>query len=114
MKLATISATLATVAIALASAPAAAADSDEAFLATLKKGGFSWADNAGGQTLVNAAHEICAELDGGANAADMVTDGVKETGWTGTQVGYSIGAAASQYCPQHLKRAIAEVSTLDG
>jgi hypothetical protein len=114
MKMASIVTTLATLAVALASAGVASADPDYKFLATLRKGGFSWTNEAGGQTLIDSAHQLCAGLESGANAADIITAGVKETGWSGTQVGYFVGAAASQYCPQHLKRALAEASTLDG
>lgn len=100
--------------VALATAAGASADSDEQFLATLEAGGFSWPDQASAQVLIDAAHSLCAELDSGASAADMITEGAGATGWTPTQTGFFLGAAASEYCPQHLERAIAEAETLGG
>ncbi|MHC9294450.1 DUF732 domain-containing protein [Mycobacterium sp. LTG2003] len=100
--------------IALAMATPAMADSDEQFLATLEAGGFSWPDDAAAQILINAAHGICADLESGVSAADVITEGADATGWTPTQTGFFLGAAAAQYCPQHLERAIAEAETLGG
>ena len=44
----------------------------------------------------------------------MISDGVDGTGWTGTQVGYFIGAATAQFCPEHMNRVMAEADTLGG
>ncbi len=115
MKFVIISGTAAVFAAAVvAGAPAASADPEANFLKNLQIGGFSWADESGGQVLVDAGHEVCASLDSGASAADMITDGGAQTGWTGTQMGYFVGAAASSFCPEHLERALAEAQTLDG
>lgn len=100
--------------VALTTAAPAMADSDEQFLATLEAGGFSWADDAAAQTLINVARGICADLGNGVSAADVITEGVNATGWTPTQTGFFLGAAAAEYCPQHLERAIAEAETLGG
>jgi hypothetical protein len=101
-------------AAALASAPLAFADAEQNFLATLEKGGFSWPDDAAGQVLVNAGHGVCNELDTGAPVADMITKGIADTGWSGSQVGYFIGAATNQFCPEHLQRVMSEAEALDG
>ena len=115
MKFATISAVVAAIgSLVLVAAPAASADSGENFLKTLEAGGFSWADEAAGQDLIDFGHGVCHELGDGTSAADMITQGASETGWTQTQVGYFIGASASAFCPQHLKRALEEAKTLEG
>jgi hypothetical protein len=57
---------------------------------------------------------MCQELDGGASAADVITQGVEATGWTGTQWGYFIGAATFAFCPEHTERALREAKTLEG
>jgi hypothetical protein len=114
MKLATISAFAAFAALGLVAPPVASAEPEENFLKTLEVGGFSWADDAAGQDLIEFGHGVCQELDGGASAADMITQGAAETGWTQTQVGYFIGAASSAFCPEHLERATEEAKTLDG
>ena len=115
MKLAIISATATAFAVvALTTAAVASADPEENFLKTLEAGGFSWADEAAGQALIDNGHGVCEELDHGVSAADMITEGATETGWSTTQVGFFIGAAASAFCPEHAERAIAEASTLGG
>jgi Protein of unknown function (DUF732) len=106
--------TAAFAAVGLIAAPVASADPEDRFLKNLEAGGFSWADEAAGQTLVGFGYDMCQELDGGASAADIITQGVNQTDWTGTQWGYFIGAAASAFCPQHLGRALEEAKTLDG
>ncbi len=94
-------------------APTASADSDdETFLKTLEAGGFSWAGD--GQPLIDLGHDICGGLDSGTSAADIITQGAAETGWNQTQVGYFVGAAASEFCPQYLQRAIEEANALEG
>jgi hypothetical protein len=114
MKRSTISAVAATfAALGLMGAPTASADSnDETFLKTLEAGGFSWAGD--GEPLIDLGHDICDGLGSGTSAADIITEGAAETGWTQTQVGYFLGAAASEFCPQHVQRAIEEAKTLEG
>jgi hypothetical protein len=115
LKLAIISATAAALAsVGMVTAPVASADPEERFLTNLEIGGFSWPDESAGQNLIGFGYEICRGLDGGASAADMITQGVEATGWTGTQVGYFIGAATSAFCPEHSERALREAKTLEG
>ncbi|WP_164478499.1 DUF732 domain-containing protein [Mycolicibacterium stellerae] len=97
----------------LVASPTASADSDDdAFLKTLEAGGFSWSGD--GQPLVDLGHDICGELDSGMSAADIIAQGAAETGWTQTQVGYFLGAAASEFCPGYLQQAVEEAKTLEG
>jgi hypothetical protein len=101
-------------AVALATAAVASADSEEEFLTTLEVGGFSWADEAGRQALIDGGHGVCEELERGAPVVDMITEGAAATGWTATQFGFFIGAATSEFCPQHMQRAIEESEALGG
>jgi hypothetical protein len=113
MKLAIISVAAAGVAaVGLVTAGVASADPDEKFLTNLEVGGFSWADDAAGDELVSLGHGICQELNNGASAADMITQGVEATGWTDTQWGYFIGAATTSFCPEHFDRALEEAKSL--
>lgn len=116
MKFAIFSVALSGVAVAaaLAAAPAASADPESDFLATLTQGGFSWPDDATAQSLVDLGYGVCSDFDSGANAADLITDGVASTGWDGTTVGYFIGAATSSFCPEHLQQALEEAQALGG
>jgi hypothetical protein len=113
MRYPAISATAAALAVlGLVAAPIASADSEQNFLKTLAAGGFSWTGD--GAPLVNLGHDICGGLDSGTSAADIITQGAVETGWTETQLGYFVGAAASEFCPQHLQRALEEAKALEG
>jgi hypothetical protein len=112
MKLVTLGAAAAVLAVlGVVATPAAYAD-EETFLKTLEVGGFSWTGD--GQALVDLGREICSGLNTGMSVADIITEGSRELGWTPTQVGYFTGAAASEFCPQHLERAITEAKTLEG
>ncbi len=100
--------------VALASAPVASADPDQNFLATLEQGGFTWPDDAAAQALVDLGRGVCQELATGARVGDMIAQGAAETGWSQTQVGFFIGAATNQFCPEQAGRVMEDTEGLGG
>lgn len=88
-------------AVCIVAAPIAGADpADDQYLQTLHLRGLSWADGADG-SMINVGHAVCTDFDGGATAAQTVTDVKKSLGLSSGGSNIIVGAAVAAYCPQN-------------
>ena len=92
--------TAAFAAIALASAPLGAADSDEEFLAALAEGGMTIPATAQ-DSVVGGGRQVCNGWDAGDSYADGITEFAGELGGNRGLAEVFIRAATSTLCPEH-------------
>ena len=84
---------------AVAVAPSARADAiDSQFLNALQ----SHAINFGSpQAAIQAAHQVCDELDSGRQKADVANEVTSSSNLDGYHAGYFVGVSIAAYCPRH-------------
>ncbi len=98
-KWSTISAVPLSAAALLFAAPASADQTDDAFIAALQKHGITFTTR---DAAINTGHSMCAGLDKGQAATNLVLSIVKDTNLTPREAGYVLGASVTSYCPQHM------------
>lgn len=86
-------------AVALATAPVAAAGPEEDFLTIIGNEGIVW-EPADTSAVLDTGHAVCTDWSNGATFADEVADLISVTDWTDYQAGVFIGAATGAFCPQ--------------
>ncbi|BCZ25280.1 DUF732 domain-containing protein [Mycobacterium senriense] len=91
---------LAAAALACAT-PAAADDTDDAFIANLSKGGITVPDN---DNAIATAHMVCSSLDTNPNAPTLAFVLARDSDLSPRQAGYFIGLSVATYCPQYKDR----------
>ena len=72
---------------------------DSKFLALLKSEGIS--DHLSADHAIQAAHEVCAQLDSGKSPSDVANDVLNSSEMPAYHCGYFVGAAIKVYCPQY-------------
>ncbi len=82
----------------LCAAPAAADQTDNAFVAALQKRGIVFSSDS---AAVAAARNVCAGLDKGQTPAGLTLSLAKTTVLSARDAGYFIGASVASYCPEH-------------
>jgi hypothetical protein len=87
--------------LAIATAPIAAADSDDDFVGALARSGLSFPPQATAG-VVNAGHTVCRGFANGSSYSEVV-DGVTQNGLGGNRglAGTFVRAAASSLCPKY-------------
>ncbi|MFY2859886.1 DUF732 domain-containing protein [Mycobacterium sp. THU-M104] len=86
------------IAALLFAAPAAAGQTDDAFVATLDKRRIVFPSD---DAAVAEARNVCAKLDKGQTPAGLTLSLAKTTALSARDAGYFIGASVAFYCPQH-------------
>ncbi|BBY19500.1 DUF732 domain-containing protein [Mycolicibacterium litorale] len=86
-------------ALALATAPVAAAGPEEDFLTIIRNEGIVW-EAVDTPAVLDTGHAVCTDWSNGATFADEVGDLLSVTDWTDYQAGVFIGAATGAFCPQ--------------
>lgn len=81
--------------------PAAADDTDDAFIANLAKGGITMPDNA---DAVGTAHMVCSNLDTNPTAPVLAFVLARDSFLSPRQAGYFVGLSVATYCPQYKDR----------
>lgn len=79
-------------------APAAADDTDDAFIANLSKRGITMPDN---DNAIVTAHMLCSSLDTNPNAPVLAFVLARDTDLSPRQAGYFVGLSVATYCPQY-------------
>jgi Protein of unknown function (DUF732) len=72
---------------------------DNKFLALLKSEGIS--DHISPDHAIQAAHEVCQQLDAGKSPSDVASDVLNSSEMPAYHCGYFVGAAIKVYCPQY-------------
>lgn len=86
-------------AAALQFAPPVSADqTDDDFLAALKKHGIVFTNR---DVAITAGHKVCTGLDAGQTPANLILSLVKDTDLSAHVAGYFFGTAVNAYCPQY-------------
>jgi hypothetical protein len=93
-----ICAVLLSAAALLCAAPAAADQTDDAFVAALAKNGIAMSDR---NTAVSMGHTVCAGFDKGEASTALAMRIVKDTDLSPKQAGYFVGVSVAAYCPQY-------------
>ena len=88
---------LSTAALSFAT-PAAADDSDDAFIANLAKGGITMPNN---DDAIAMAHVVCSGLDTNPTAPMLAFALARDTDLSPRQAGYFVGLSVATYCPQY-------------
>ena len=78
-------------------APAAADQTDDAFVAALANGGITMPDP---NAAIAMARTVCAGLDANQPVSLVAMKLMKDTNFTPRQSGYFIGLSVAAYCPQ--------------
>lgn len=78
--------------------PASADQTDDDFLAALKKHGIVFTNR---DVAIAAGHKVCTGLDAGQTPANLILSLVKDTDLSAHVAGYFFGAAVNSYCPQY-------------
>lgn len=78
--------------------PASADQSDDAFLAALKKHGVVFANR---EAAVATGHRMCAELDAGQTPTNLALSLARDTDLSVHEAGYVLGVSVASYCPQY-------------
>jgi hypothetical protein len=78
--------------------PASADQTDDAFLAALKKHGIVFTDP---DAAIATGHRVCAGLDDGQTRAHIVLSIIKDTDLSAHVAGYVLGASVAAYCPHY-------------
>jgi Protein of unknown function (DUF732) len=97
-KWSTFIAVLLSAAAPLSAAPAAADQTDDAFVAALQNQGIAVPDS---NAAVQMARSMCAFLDQGTTRPLLVMKLMKDANYSARQAGFFLGASASAYCPQY-------------
>lgn len=71
---------------------------DDRFLAALQSRQISYKSAA---AAIEAAHQVCAELDKGRTEADVAQEVMDRSGLDPYHAGYFVGASVGAYCPYH-------------
>jgi len=87
-------------AVALITAPLAAAGPEEDFLKVIADGGIEWPSGST-QAIIDGGHGVCEDWDNGASFADEVASITDATGWSDYDAGFFIGAATGAFCPEY-------------
>jgi hypothetical protein len=82
----------------LAAAPAAADQTDDAFIAALQDQGIPIPDT---DAALQLARNMCALLDQGTSRPLLVTRLMRDANLSPRQAGFFLGASTSAYCPQY-------------
>ena len=93
-------AAVACAAVALATAPFAAAAPSDDFLDLIADDGISWAPEDT-PAVIDTGHAVCTDWDNGASFSKEVADLQSVTDWTDGQIGTFIGAATGAFCPEY-------------
>lgn len=88
---------LSTAALAVA-APAAADDTDDAFIAGLSKGGITMPDN---DDAIAKARTVCTSIATNPNASVLAIQLARQTDLSVKQSAYFVGLSIATYCPQY-------------
>jgi hypothetical protein len=88
---------LSTAALAAAS-PAAADDTDDAFIAGLSKGGITMPDNG---DAIAKARTVCTSIATNPNASVLAIQLARQTDLSVKQSAYFVGLSIATYCPQY-------------
>jgi Protein of unknown function (DUF732) len=72
---------------------------DNKFLALLKSEGIT--DHLSATHAIQAAHEVCQQLDSGKAPSDVANDVLNSSEMPAYHCGYFVGAAIKVYCPQY-------------
>src|SRR5215475_10214158 len=72
---------------------------DTKFLALLKTEGIT--DHVSPSHAIQAAHEVCQQLDAGKSPSDVANDVLNSSEMPAYHCGYFVGAAIKVYCPQY-------------
>jgi hypothetical protein len=86
-------------AVALATAPVAAAGPEEDFLSLLSDGGLTWPSGTT-QSIIDGGYGVCTDWANGAEFVDEVVDIIDATGWSEYDAGFFVGAATGTFCPE--------------
>ena len=78
--------------------PAAADQTDDAFVAALQKRGIVLPS---ADAAVAAAHNVCAALDKGQTPGGLTLSLARNMGLSVRDAGYFIGASVASYCREH-------------
>lgn len=78
--------------------PAAADDTDDAFIANLSKGGITVPDN---DNAITTAHAVCNGLDTNPTAPMLAFVLARDSDLSPRQAGYFVGLSVATYCPQY-------------
>jgi hypothetical protein len=79
----------------LCAAPAAADQTDNAFVAALTKDGIAMPD------AIATAHSVCDGFDKGEASTVLAMRIVRDTPLSPKQAGYFVGVSVAAYCPQY-------------
>lgn len=90
-------------AVALATAPAATAAPEDAFLDAIAAEGIVW-EPADTPAVIDTGHAVCTDWTNGATFAQELNDLISVTDWTPEQAGVFVGAATGAFCPQFMDR----------
>lgn len=88
---------LSTAALASA-APAAADDTDDAFIAGLSRGGITMPDN---DDAIATARTVCTSIAGNPNASVLAIQLARQTDLSVKQSAYFVGLSIATYCPEY-------------
>lgn len=78
--------------------PASADQTDDDFLAALKKHGIVFTNR---DAAIATGHRVCTGLDADQTPANLILSLVKDTDLSAHVAGYFFGAAVNSYCPQY-------------
>ncbi len=79
--------------------PAAHADAvDSQFLNLLQAHGINFGSP---QAAIQAAHQVCDELDAGRQKSDVANEVTGSSNLDGYHAGYFVGVSVAAYCPRH-------------
>ncbi|OBB85760.1 hypothetical protein A5760_07115 [Mycobacterium colombiense] len=81
--------------------PAAADDTDDAFIANLSNGGITMPDNG---NAIAMAHAVCSGLEANPTAPMLAFVLARDTDLSPRQAGYFVGLSVATYCPQYKDR----------
>jgi hypothetical protein len=88
---------LSTAALASA-APAAADDTDDAFIAGLSRGGITMPDN---NDAIAIARTVCTSIANNPNASVLAIQLARQTDLSVKQSAYFVGLSIATYCPEY-------------
>ena len=94
----TIGAILVSAGAVLHAAPAAADQTDDAFVAKLQQHGIIISNR---DTAITMGHNVCTGLDKGETPTFVAMSLIKATDLSAKESGYFLGAAVTYFCPQH-------------
>ncbi|MBX9638508.1 MAG: DUF732 domain-containing protein [Mycobacteriaceae bacterium] len=79
--------------------PVARADAvDSQFLKALQGQGINFGSP---QAAIQAAHQVCDELDSGRQKSDVANEVAGSSNLDGYHAGYFVGVSVAAYCPRH-------------